>query len=150
MKCWETFFVCQPNPVLRSELITSMLVGTPLQFERVPTVALLDAVLLASTARVYCESEIVDDFKALCDRVEEEWRRPEWSCRVFSSIHGNAANFIVNHGRQKFAGCEEQYIVDMVTWYLGHDAPDYKAKKITTLPGAGQKAKPVKKLGRKQ
>ncbi len=134
---WETFFRCQPNPVLRSQLITALLAGVPLQVDRIPTPVLLDAVLLAFAARTYCEAEIVDDFQTLCDRAEEEWRQPDWTTKVFSQLHACAANFIINHGSKSFSGVEEQYIVPMVRWYLGHAAPDYEMKELTASPRGG-------------
>jgi hypothetical protein len=130
-KCWESFFLCQPNPVLRSELLTALLAGTKLEVQRVPVVSLLDTVMLAFATRTYCNAEIIDDFKALCERAEEEWRKPEWTTRVFDSLHANAANYVINHGMQEFAGYEEQYIPVMAAWYLDHTIPEYFVEEVS-------------------
>lgn len=129
-KCWESFFRCQPNPVLRSQLLASLLDKTPLVVARIPTVALLDAVLLATAARSHCEAEIVDDYQALLDRTNETWRAPDWTSKVFSSIHGAKADFILTQGAVEFLAAEDAYIPEMVQWYLGQAAPQYFAREL--------------------
>lgn len=133
-KCWESFFRCQPSPVLRSQMLTTLMAGTPLEVERIPTGSLLDAVLVAFTARVYCAAEVVDDYQRLLERTEELWREPSWTTRIFDSIHANAANFVINHSSKQFAGVEEQYIPNMVEWYLSHDCPEYFSEELTEIP----------------
>jgi hypothetical protein len=128
---WVAFFSCQTSPVLRSQMLTVLMAGTQLEAARVPIASLLDAVLIAFAARTYCEAEIVDNFRSLCDRTEELWKDPAWTTKVFDSMHANAANFIINHGSREFAAVEEQYIPEFVAWYLGHDCPDYFEYELT-------------------
>jgi hypothetical protein len=130
-KCWEVFFQCQRSPVLRSQMLTTLMAGTALQAECVPTSSLLDAVLISFAARVYCEAEVVDDYARLLERTEELWRAPDWTSRVFNSIHGNTANFIINHGAREFVCAEEQYVPLMARWYLEHDCPEYFETELT-------------------
>ena len=124
-KCWEIFFYEQRNPVLRSQMLTILMAGTPMEAERVPKAALLDALLLAYAARRYYSAEIIDDFQVLVERVKEEWERPTWTTKVFSNSHANAAAFIVYQGARSLDDCEHQYLLNMVEWYLGHDCPAY-------------------------
>jgi hypothetical protein len=126
---WMQFFTCQRNPILRSELLTALLAGTSLEESRVPTVLLLDVVLLAFAARTYHDAEIVNDFMGLCERTEEEWSRPDWTCRVFNSIHGNAANWILK-GSKEFGCSEDRYIPEMVGFYLSHEVPNYFVREL--------------------
>src|ERR1700733_8017072 len=126
---WSLFFRCQRNPILRSQLVAALLVGTPLEVDRLPSAALLDAVLLATASRAYCESEIVDDYTALLRRTDEEWRRPDWTSKVFDSIHTGTANFIL-HGSTEFVCVEEQYIPTMVQDYLQGAMPNCFVKEL--------------------
>jgi hypothetical protein len=128
--CWETFFQCQRSPALRSQLLAALLSGTQIVVERLPQQMLLDVVLLAFAARVYCDSEIVDNWAELLRRTEEEWERPDWTCRIFDSIHTSAANNIVHGQVSNFTCAEEQYIPDMAQWYLDHDLPEYFSREI--------------------
>lgn len=121
-RCWESFFMCQPSPVLRSQLLTALMAGTVLEAECVPTSALLDVVLLATAAREHCNAEIVDDYEALLQRTRDEWNRPDWTTRVFDSIYANKANQILQ-GRTEFHS-ECEYVPRMVAWYLAHEAPE--------------------------
>lgn len=146
--CWETFFQCQRSPVLRSQLLAALLNGTRLVVERLPQSALLDAVLLGFAARVYCEAEIVDNWAELLRRTEEEWERPDWTCRIFDSIHTSAANNIVKGQVSNFTCVEEQYIPDMVQWYLEHDLPEYFSQEIEALPKKDAVKLPTKLVGR--
>ena len=129
-KCWETFFRCQRSPVLRSQVLTTLMAGTPLEAERVPAGSLLDAVLISFTARAYCNVEVVDDYDALCSRTNEIWARPDFTHKMFSSAHGCAASFILR-GSREFHAAEEGYIPAMVGWYLGHDVPNYFHHEVT-------------------
>ena len=128
--CWESFFQCQRSPILRSEMLTVLMAGTPLEAERVPTPSLLDAVLIAMAAREYYDAEIVDDFAALCSRTEELWSKPDWTERVFSSVHSGTANFVLK-GSREFTCAEDLYISAMVGWYMRHDPPQYFSKELT-------------------
>ena len=128
--CWETFFRCQPQPVLRSELLTALLCGTPLEVARIPTVALLDVVLLATAARECCGAEIIDDYMALLQRTQDTWSQPDWSCKVFASLHGHWANCILN-GTRNFDSPEDGYIPSMVEWYIDHGMPNYFSRELT-------------------
>jgi hypothetical protein len=129
--CWEVFFYCQPNPVLRSQLLTCLLAGNRLLLDHIPMIMSLDAILISFTARTYCEAEIIDDFQGLLDRTEEEWRQPTFTHRVFDSMHGSAANWVIK-GSQEFGCPEEQYIPRMVQWYLEHDVPAYFVRELET------------------
>ena len=133
-KCWEIFFYEQRNPVLRSQMLTILMAGTPMEAERVPKAALLDALLLAYAARRYYSAEIIDDFQVLVERVKEEWERPTWTTKVFSNSHANAAAFIVYQGARSLDDCEHQYLLNMVEWYLGHDCPNYFDEELTEVP----------------
>ena len=150
-KCWETFFYEQRSPVLRSQMLTVLMAGTQLEAERVPKASLLDALLMAYAARHYCAAEIVDDFQVLVDRVKEEWDRPTWTTKVFSSAHANAAAFIVYRGSRNLDDCEHQYFLRMMEWYLGHDCPSYFDEELTEVParmllrGSGKLPIPGKK-----
>ena len=50
---------------------------------------------------------------------------------MFSSLHGNAANFILL-GSEEFAAAEEAYIPEFVAWYLRHDVPEYFVRELET------------------
>jgi hypothetical protein len=128
--CWETFFSCQRHSVLRSQLLAALMAGTPVEAARLPNATLLDAVLLATAAREFCDAEIVDDYAALLDRTAEEWARPDWTCRVFSSIHAMWAGFIISHGTRNFDEVSARYIPDMVAWYLRQEVPQYFKKEL--------------------
>ena len=128
--CWEAFFKCQRHPILRSQLLTSLMAGTVMPTERIPTGSLLDAVLVATAAREILNAEVVSDYDALLTRTEEEWAKPDWTCKVFSSIHGHWANAILK-GTRNFDSVEENYIPDMVEWYIQHDVPTYFSRELT-------------------
>ena len=110
--------------------------GTPLQAERVPTAALLDVVLLATAAREYCEAEILDDYQALLERTEEEWRRPDFTHRVFDSQHGNWANWILK-GRRDFPEADTAYIPDWVGGVLRSETPSYFVRELDETESVG-------------
>jgi hypothetical protein len=129
-KAWESFFRCQRCPMLRSQLLVSLMAGTRLEAERVPVPALLDAVLIAAAARQMHESEIVDNYQVLLDRTEAVWSAPNWCARVFSSIHGRWADRILK-GATGLDTPEEGYIPSMVGWYLQQDPPDYFSHEMT-------------------
>jgi hypothetical protein len=129
-KAWESFFRCQRHPMLRSQLLTGLMAGTRIEAERIPTPALLDAVLIAAAARQVHNAEVVDDFQALLTRTETLWAAPDWCTRVFSSIHGRWADRILK-GAQGFDTPEEKYIPAMVGWYLEQDPPDYFSYEMT-------------------
>jgi hypothetical protein len=129
-KPWELFFKCQRHPVLRSQLLTSLMAGTRFEAERLPTSTLLDAVLIAAAARQEHNAEVIDNYQALLDRTETAWSAPNWCAQVFSSIHGRWADRILK-GTQGFDTPEEKYIPAMVGWYLEQDPPEYFAKELT-------------------
>jgi hypothetical protein len=131
-RCWESFFKCQSSPVFRSQLLAGLMAGTKLEVARIPTSTLVDAVLLATAARTYCDAEIVDDYQNLLDRARDAWRAPDWTTRVFDSLHLNKADFILTHGQTEFVCTEDEYIPAMVRWYLGQDAPAYFANELET------------------
>lgn len=136
---WEFFFMCQRHPVLRSQLVTSLMAGSQVDAERVPVHLLLDAVLLATAAREFHEAEVVTDYQRLLERTEEEWRRPDWTCKVFDSIHGDRADAIINRGVRDFPTPESAYVPALAGWLLGHDVPEYFSEEITDdAPKAGK------------
>jgi len=126
---WDNFFKCQRCPVLRSQLITSLMAGKLLEVERLPKAALLDAVLIAMTTREYHQAEVIDDYTALCRLTNEEWKDPMWSCKVFDQNHLGTADFVVR-GSNEFVCHEDQYIPGLIGWFLGHDVPEYFVKEL--------------------
>lgn len=122
---WSVFFSCQRYPVYRSQLLTALLAGQKLDVERLPTPVLLDVLLLATASRYQHNAEIVTDYDTLIERVREEWARPDWTCKVFSSLHARWANVILDGRGKDFDNTEERYIPEFVGWYLNHDAPNY-------------------------
>lgn len=134
-RCWEAFFMCQKNPIWRSQLITSMMAGTQLHAESVPNALLLDLLLFATASRYYLQAEIVDDYEALKQRVREEWAKPDWTTKVFSQTHARWCNCILN-GATQFDCPEEKYIPDMVSWYIEHNPPVYFVEEFKEQLGA--------------
>ncbi len=126
---WDVFFHYQRNPLLRSQLITALLSGHQLEVERLPAATLLDAVLLSMAARNYAESEVIDDYSALLRRVDEAWKSPLWTRRVFDQTHMGTADFILR-GTSEFTCHEDAYIPDFVTWLLEHEVPNYFAEEL--------------------
>lgn len=123
---WETFFSCQRSPVYRSQLIVSLMAGVQLVVEKLPNGMLLDVLLVATASREKHDAEIVDDYQALLERIEEAWRKPDWTCRVFDSIHCMWANCILQGRGKEFDDHDVQYIPELVGWYLAQDSvPDY-------------------------
>lgn len=127
--CWETFFRDQRSPLLRSQLITALMSGHPLEVDRLPTATLLDAVLLAMTTRNYFEAEIIDDYDALLRRTNEKWKDPMWTRRTFDQTHSNAASFILM-GSKEFTCHEDLYIPALVKWLLEHEPPTYFSEEV--------------------
>lgn len=127
--CWETFFRDQRSPLLRSQLITALMSGHQLEVERLPHGALLDAVVLSMTTRNYLDAEIIDDYTALLRHVDQLWRDPMWTRRVFDQYHTAAAGFIVR-GSDKFVCTEDLYIPDLVRWLLEHEPPQYFSEEL--------------------
>src|SRR5258708_1661037 len=80
--CWAVFFRDQRSPFLRSQLITALMSGHPLELERLTNPVLADVLLLASTTRNYFEAEIIDDWEGLLRKVEEVWKNPMWTRRT--------------------------------------------------------------------
>jgi hypothetical protein len=126
---WELFSRCQRSPVLRSQLFTALMAGTPLELDRLLSTVLADTVLLCMVSRVYHQAEIIDDYQGLLDKVSDAWRNPEFTHRVFDSIHLSTVSFITQ-GTAELKCVEDQYIVDMVQWYLEHEAPVYFSKEL--------------------
>lgn len=139
---WNIFFRDQRCPFIRSQLITAMLAGQALEVDRIPTISLLDVLLLASTGRNYFEAEIIDDFDALKKRVDEAWSQPNWTCRIFDQYHRNAASFILSAGTTHFACHEDAYIPDLMEWMLQNEPPQYFVEEFEVK-------KKVKKLEQK-
>ncbi len=126
---WSFFFQCQRNPVLRSQLITSLMAGQPLEVERLPAAMLLDVTLLATATREYHEAEIIDDYHSLIRTTEEHWRDPMWTVRVFDQTHLCKADYVLR-GATEFVTLEDSYIPALAGWYLGHDVPTYFSKEL--------------------
>ena len=131
---WETFFYCQRSPVLRSQLLMALMCGTVLEVDRVPVKALMDAVLLAFTARLYCSAEIVDDWARLLERTLEVWdaRDPDRRTAVFDQTHLSTGFYILYGKTDQFCCYEDRYIPDMVGAYLLQDPPTYFDRELET------------------
>jgi hypothetical protein len=127
---WPFFFQCQRYPILRSQILTALMSGTPLVVDRLPTYILLDVILLATACREYHNAEIVDSYDELLKQTEEHWRKPDWTAKVFSSIHCNWADAIINRGIRDFESAETRYIPAFTGWFLEHDAPKYIDKEL--------------------
>ncbi len=128
---WQLFFRDQRYPFLRSQLITAMMAGKPLEVDRLPGASLLDAVLLSFAARTYHEAEIVDDYEALCRRTEAAWKEPTWTRRTFDQYHTGTADFIIRGVAQEFICAEDQYIPDMLGSLLASEPPAYFREELT-------------------
>lgn len=126
---WNLFFRDQRSPVLRSQLITALMSGHPLEVERLPTRTLLDAVLLAMTARNYFESEIIDDYNALLRRTDTAWKDPLWTKRTFDQLHMGVCDFILR-GATEFKCYEDMYIPELVRWMLENEPPQYFVEEL--------------------
>ena len=131
MRWWENFWLRQRHPVLRSQLITALMAGTVVEVAQVPTAALLDAVLIATAAREYCQAEVVDDYQALLYLAKETIDQPDYTHRATDSIHGNAACLIIYYGLRKFVSAEDLYIPEMIEQYLQQEVPNYFLKETT-------------------
>ena len=127
--CWETFFRCQKAPMLRHQVLIALMSGKPFCIERLPSAVLLDVLLLATAARQDCDAEIVDDYDGLVTRVRLAWAKPDWTCKVFDNIHLTKASCILED-RREFICPEDQYIPEMVGWYLRHDVPEFIGKEL--------------------
>lgn len=128
---WQVFFRLQRSPVLRSEMLTALMSGTQLLAERIPNALLLDVALLATASRRYLEAEIVDDYAALLRRVEEKWAAPDWTARVFDSIHANYVSGLLKGWAMDMEQLDEvTYVPKMTQWYLEHDVPGYFVKEL--------------------
>lgn len=132
LHCWESFFRCQKSPVLRSQVLTALMAGTPFAVLHLPNATLLDVLLLSTAARNECNAEIVDDYTTLVDRVREEWCKPDWTIRVFDSIHANKADYILQ-GASYFDNAEDAYIPRMTAWFLAHSVPTVFEKTIESV-----------------
>jgi hypothetical protein len=126
---WEFFFRDQRAPLLRSQLITALMAGRVLEVDRLPTAALLDAVVLSMTARAYLDAEIVDDYAALLRRTDTAWRDPMWTRRMFDQTHIAAADFIVR-GATEFKCFEDMYLPAFVGRMLELDPPSYFKREL--------------------
>lgn len=124
MRDWEQCFVSQSSPVLRSQLLAALMAGTQIEADRVPVPALLDAVVLATTARNYCEAEIVDDYQRLLERAKEERLVDgrDGHCRMHQ-IH--QISFILDGVADELTAPEDQYLERMVTRFLSMEPPAY-------------------------
>lgn len=127
---WDVFFSRQRSPVLRSQLITALMSGHPLEVERLPSATLLDAVVLSTAARVHLEAEIIDDYTSLLERTNNVWKDPMWTCRVFDQYHMSAASFMLMGGAADFACKEDEYVPEFVQWLLEHESPEYFSKEL--------------------
>jgi hypothetical protein len=127
---WEVFFKCQRSPVLRSQLITALMAGKPLEVERLPPAALLDVVMLSMVTREYYQAEIIDDYVALLRKTDTIWREPMWTCKIFDQYHLHTADYVVR-GSTELVSYEDRYLPGLVQWYLNAEAPSYFKEEIT-------------------
>jgi hypothetical protein len=127
---WDFFFRDQRSPVLRSMLVVALMAGKAWEVDRLPTDAMLDAVLLSCACRANHTAEVVDDFEALLRRTSEVWKSPMWTRKTFDQVHSCTASFIVLQGTSGFGNFEERYIPDLAGWYLARDAPKYFTKEL--------------------
>lgn len=129
---WAFFFRDQKAPILRSQLITALMAGKQLEVDRLLTPMLLDVVIVSMASRFYHEAEIIDDYQALLQRTDTAWGDPMYTRRTFDQVHSNVASFIVR-GSTEFKCFEDQYIPDLVGWYLERpEVPNYFSKEIET------------------
>jgi hypothetical protein len=129
---WEVFFKYQRSPFLRSQLITALMAGKPLEVERLPPATLLDVVMLAMVTREYYHAEIIDDYQALLRRTDALWKEPMWTCKIFDQYHLHTADYVVR-GSTELVCYEDQYLPSLVGWILEHDSPTYFAKELETV-----------------
>jgi hypothetical protein len=123
---WEAVFSCQRHPVYRSQLITALMAGTALNAEAVPVGALPDALLLCTAARAHCEAEVVDDYPALVRRMEETFKRPDFTARLCDTAFLSKVSGICWGWGEEFINAEDQCVPLLVRWLLEQDAvPEY-------------------------
>lgn len=127
---WDFFFKCQRSPILRSQLLTALMAGTPLEIDRVPRAALLDALLLATVSRQYHEAEIVDDYQGLVRRADESWRDPQFTHATMDQIHGGTISFLCYGYDIDLTTVETNYIAGMVGSVLRSEPPVYFSKEL--------------------
>jgi hypothetical protein len=123
-QAWEMFFRSQRYPILRSQLITSLMVGVPYELERLPTATLLDAVLLTTAAREYLQAEIIDDYDGLLSRADDEWSKPDWTAARFDQINAMWAGVILK-GVRNFDPPEVRWIPAFVNAVISSAVPEY-------------------------
>jgi hypothetical protein len=126
---WRQFFMCQRDPVLRSQLLTAMMAGTRLDYERLAVRMLPDVVLFSAAARWYHNAEVVDDYRGLLRRTDEIWKQPDWTTRTFNSIHGLWVTYLIR-GTEDFETPEQRVIPPLVGWYLNAEPPSYFSEEI--------------------
>jgi len=135
-RAWECFFRDQPFPVFRSQLLTALMAGTPLDVEHIPVRALADVAIIAAVSRYFCNAEVVTDWKALISKVRELWDAPTFSHKVFSNMHLRALASVIYHNSEQsaFSDHDELYLPELVRWYLEQETPDYFERTVESLP----------------
>lgn len=123
---WQLFWQCQRSPVLRSQVVAALLAGTVIEVERLPRALLADVAVLATVTRTCCDAEIVDDYQALLQRVEEVWQEPTWTCRTFDSPYLGWLHFVLL-GSVNLEVPEVAWMPDWIEELLEQDMPGYLA-----------------------
>jgi hypothetical protein len=134
---WAYFFQRQKYPMLRSQLITALQAGTPLEIESLPEPLLLDAALFARACRSHFDAEVVDDYQGLLNRIDAAWKA--WKLEIdeehkpkFDSPHRDAVSAAIWFGSDEFTTPETQYIPALVDEYLSVDEPPKFFDKVVT------------------
>jgi hypothetical protein len=125
---WAFFFQRQRSPFLRSQIMTALMAGQPFELDRLPPAVLLDVLMLATACRYYLEAEVIDDYPALLRRVNDVWKDPLFTHRVFDQVHMSTASMLAIHGLEKLEEVEVRYIPSLAEWVLQHDPPTYFLK----------------------
>lgn len=140
MENWWEFFRSQRNPVLRSQLITSIMAGVVLEVDRLPKAALADALMLATACREEWDCEIVDNYRALQRRVKEVVEEPDFTHAVMDQLHFRIAYLVAcREPRAHIPFPEEhetKYIGPLTQDLLNADVPSYFKKELTYDGGA--------------
>ena len=131
---WVRFFRCQRSIMLRSQLVTALMAGTPLEAARAPAGALLDALLIALAARTRCDAEVVDDWVGLVTRAAEKWADPLTTSRTLDQVHADKASILCwRRGEDDgglFAGPEVAYVPAMVAQWIDAEPPRYFGREL--------------------
>lgn len=148
---WETFFARQRSPVLRSQVITALQAGTPFAYEAVPTAALLDVAVVARVCRYHHTAEVVDDYTSLLRRIDELWKRPDWTTKVFDQAHAPMVSAAIWWDSKELNDWDphEYYAVDLIGGYLELEEPleffDTVVTDLTQIKKGGKRNENIRK-----